>query len=133
MPATIAYIDSSVLVGILFREPGWKDVLRRIRRFSRLISSNLIEAEVLAAAKREQISLAGVITALDSIDKLSSHGSLLNELREILDQLYLRGADAYHLACAAASAGPHQKDLYFITLDQSQKLAAGKLGFALAA
>ena len=42
---SIAYVDSSVIVGIAFQDPGWAAAERRLADFSDLRSSNLLEAE----------------------------------------------------------------------------------------
>ena len=48
-----AYVDSSILVAILFHERGFKSLIERLNLFDELLSSALIEAEVLASATRE--------------------------------------------------------------------------------
>lgn len=47
-----AYVDTSCLVAIAFGEAGGARVLRRMQGFDELVSSNLLEAELLAAFAR---------------------------------------------------------------------------------
>ena len=50
-----AYVDTSVLTAIAFDEPGAAEYARRLDDFTRLISSNLLEAELRAAFVRENL------------------------------------------------------------------------------
>ena len=52
---SIAYVDTSVLSAIAFDEPGAAAYARRLDDFTRLISSNLLEAELRAAFARENL------------------------------------------------------------------------------
>ena len=49
-----AYVDSSAIVAIAFEELGWPEVEQRLGQFDDLWSSNLLEAEIRAAYRREQ-------------------------------------------------------------------------------
>ena len=51
---SIAYVDTSALVAIAFEEPGGSQAGERLEGFSRLLSSNLLEAELRAAFARER-------------------------------------------------------------------------------
>lgn len=42
----VAYVDSSVLVAIAFGEKGFARQVKRLQGFDRLVSSNLLEAEL---------------------------------------------------------------------------------------
>ena len=48
-----AYVDSSTLLAIAFNEEGGVDVRQQLADYSRLVSSNLLEAEARAAFARE--------------------------------------------------------------------------------
>ena len=49
---SVAYVDTSVLTAIAFGEPDAAEHARRLDEFARLISSNLLEAELRAAFAR---------------------------------------------------------------------------------
>lgn len=51
---SIVYVDTSALVAIAFDEPEGAQTSERLEGFSRLLSSNLLEAELRAAFAREQ-------------------------------------------------------------------------------
>jgi uncharacterized protein with PIN domain len=51
----VAYVDTSCLVAIAFGERGAAAVARRLRTFDRLIAANLLEAELRATYRREQL------------------------------------------------------------------------------
>ena len=52
------------------------------------------------------------------------------EIKRVLEVGYVRGADAWHLACALyLFADPD--DATFLTLDRRQRAATKKLGFAV--
>lgn len=53
-----AYVDSSVLVAIAFREERSGALRDRLLQFGRLYSSNLLEAEVRSALAREGVGFA---------------------------------------------------------------------------
>ena len=50
---SVAYVDSSALAAIAFDEPHASALASRMDGFDRLISSNLLEAELRAAFMRE--------------------------------------------------------------------------------
>ena len=43
---SVAYVDTSVLTAIAFDEPGAAALAGRLDEFTRLVSSNLLEAEL---------------------------------------------------------------------------------------
>ena len=96
------------------------------RRRYELFASNLVEAELRAAAARERVELdADLLTWLDWV---LPDRPLTDELTRVLSAGYLRGADAWHLACALYLAGD-PADLPFLTLDGRQRVVARRLGF----
>ena len=123
-----AYVDSSCLVAIAFDEVGAGRLAARLRRFDRLFSSNLLEAELRSALVREGVD--------DQADGLLSwitwvypNRPLTAEFARITAAGYLKGADLWHLANALFLA-PDRKELTFLTLDRRQKEVARNLGFA---
>ena len=51
----LAYVDSSCLVAIAFDEPQATETSKRLGEFGRLLSSNLLEAELRSALSRERV------------------------------------------------------------------------------
>ena len=123
---SVAYVDTSVLVAIAFDERDGQPLARRLGRFSALLASNLLEAELRAACAREKCTFAEALLA--DLKWVFPDRSLAPELGAVLTAGYQRGADLWHLACAlyvATSPG----DISFLTLDQRQRLVARTLGF----
>lgn len=123
---SVAYVDSSALVAVMFGEMEAPAVANRFRSQNRLYSSNLLEAEVRSACAREQLVLDP--TQLARIDWIFPDRPLESEMETILQAGYLRGADLWHLA-TALSATPDPREMAFITLDQRQRAVAAELGF----
>jgi uncharacterized protein with PIN domain len=94
----VAYVDTSCLVAIAFGERGATAVERRLAGFDALVASNLLEAELRAAFKREKAD--GVDTLLELIEWISPERPLGNEIARVLSAGYVRGADCWHLATA---------------------------------
>lgn len=121
-----AYVDSSALVAVAFNEPDGAAVRERLYAFSGLVSSNLLEAEMLSAFAREGRGLNDVY--VPRIQWILPTRPLTQEIAEALRAGYLRGADLWHLA-TALYARRELSDLAFITLDIRQQTAAEALGF----
>ncbi len=123
---TRAYVDASCMVAIAFGERGARALARRLGRFEELFASNLLEAELRAASVREGVELdADLLTWLDWV---LPDRPLTAELTSVLSAGYLRGADAWHVACALYIAAD-PVDLPFLTLDDRQRSVARRLGF----
>ena len=60
---SVACVDTSVLVAIAFEEPDGAGVANRLEDFSRLLSSNLLEAELRAACAREGFGFSDRLVA----------------------------------------------------------------------
>ncbi len=99
---------------------------RRLERFDRFASSNLLEAELRAAFARERVSLAGDL--FNWMTWVLPERPLTPELERVFAGGDLKGADAWHLACALYLAEEPAK-LAFLTLDQRQRAVARRLGF----
>ena len=123
---SIAYVDSSVIVGIAFQDPGSTAVERRLAEFSDLRSSNLLEAEVRAAYSRMRREFD--VRVLSGIRWILPDRPLTQELRSAMAAGYLKGADLWHVATALYVA-PEPRDMSFVTLDGRQRTVASALGF----
>jgi uncharacterized protein with PIN domain len=122
-----AYVDTSCLVAIAFAEPGYKAVASRLDRFDQLFASNLLEAELRAAFRREKVNADD--TLLGSLSWVFPDRALTAEIEAVLDAGQVRGADAWHLACALYLS-PDPRELAFLTMDRPQARVADALGFA---
>ena len=123
----LAYVDASCLVAIAFDEPGAARLAGRLRRFDRLFSSNLLEAELRSALVREGVD-GRAEDLLLWITWVYPNRPLTAEFARITAAGYRKGADLWHLANALFLA-PDGKDLDFLTLDSRQKEVAARLGF----
>ena len=124
-----AYVDSSVLVAISLGEIDHGDLIARLKDFDELFSSNLLEAELRSAMKREadrsieEAPLTWIWWVLPS-------RPLTSELERVLEGGYLRGADLWHLACALYLR-EELEEVSFLSLDEEQIVVAASLGFDL--
>ena len=121
----VAYVDTSCLVAVALSEPGHEGLVRRLREFDQLFSSNLAEAELRSALSREK--LEGGERLLEGIDWVFPGQALSARFEEVLEHGHQRGADLFHLACAL-----HLREavgeLAFVTVDRRQQAAARALG-----
>lgn len=121
-----AYVDTSMLVAMLFGEPGSDAVTRRVEFYSRIVSSNLLEAELRSVCRRDARKLTpGLLSELQWIEP---DRPLSAEIKRVLSAGYVRGADCWHLA-AALFVAPEPGELTFLTLDKRQRDVATTLGF----
>lgn len=129
---SVAYIDTSALISIVFNERNAPTLIRRLNAASRLLSSNLLEAELRAACAREKTDfMAGLVSRIEWV---LPDRPLTPELTAVLEAGYLRGADLWHVATACYLAGEMNREpaeLSFITLDARQRKVAGALGFLI--
>jgi hypothetical protein len=123
-----AYVDSSCFAAILLAERGAAAIDARLAGFPQLVSSNLLEAELLAALTRERLAMPANL--LRPVRWILPDRGLTAETTRVLSHGYLRGADAWHLACALYFA-PDPASLVFLTLDARQREVAERLGFAV--
>lgn len=123
---TVAYVDTSCLVAVAFAEPRYDEVAHRLGTYSRLLSSNLLEAELRAVLAREGREFGDGY--LSGVDWIIPDRPLSSELDTVIDAGYLAGADLWHLATALYIAqDPDQ--ISFITLDKRQRTVASRCGF----
>ena|ERR1035438_1131887 len=123
----IGYLDSSGLLAMILLEPGSAKVAQRIQAFDRFFSSNLLEAEVYSALRRERIEWRWSLSGLTWVHP---DRPLTPEFQEVLAHGYLRGADLWHLACARFLS-ERVGEITFLTLDQRQRDVAERLGFSV--
>lgn len=124
----VAYVDTSCVVAIAFGEPGARTAGRWIADADVALASNLLEAELWATFTREGVEPNDAL--LGSISWVLPDRPLGPEIRRVLAAGRLRGADAWHLACALYVAGD-PTDVSFFTLDKRQRRVAKALGFEL--
>jgi predicted nucleic acid-binding protein len=123
---SVAYVDSSALAAIVFDESPASTLASRINGFDRLISSNLLEAELRATFVREKLDFEESIVL--GTDWILPDRTLTPEFKTVLQAGYLRGADLWHVATALyVSSGLPR--LSFATLDARQAVVADALGF----
>ena len=123
---SIAYVDTSVLTAIVFDEPGAAAHAERLDEFVRLISSNLLEAELRAAFARENLLFQE--SAVAGVEWILPDRTLAPEFAAVLETGYLRGADLWHVA-TALYVSPQSGSLSFVSLDTRQSAVAEALGF----
>ena len=121
------YIDTSVIVSLLFEEHGHKE-FRKILKTGRALSSYFIEAELYSVAKREGVALDIVRRFVEPLFLFTPSRPIAFECERILKEHYCRGADIYHLASALFLA-PNPRELKFVTCDNRQGAIAKALGF----
>jgi len=122
----IGYVDTSVLLAIVFAERDFEALGAELAEFDHLVSSNLLEAEFRAALKREDVDEAAE-DSLASLDCVFPHEPLSTEVSEVLEAGYARGADVWHLACALW-VNKQVGGLQFLTLDSRQGDLARAVG-----
>ena len=123
---SVAYVDASAAIAVDFSEPGGREVLDKLRGFSKLVSSNLLESEVRSAYARESRPFDS--DTLSSIEWISPDRSLSPEIEKALSAGYLRGADLHHVATALYMTRDPES-VTFVTLDRQQGAVAAALGF----
>ena len=123
---SVAYVDTSALVAIVLGEHDGPPMARRLKGFSRLLASNLLEAELRATCARERATFSEELFA--DFSWVFPDRSLGPELAAVLTAGYLRGADLWHVACALyVTRTPG--DICFVTLNERQRSVAATLGF----
>ncbi len=123
-----AYVDTSALAAIVFGENAAEEMARRLGSFRRVLSSNLLEAELRAALAREDAAYSP--SYVEQIDWIFPDRPLGPEMDTVLEVGYLKGADLWHVATALAAARD-PREMSFITLDERQRAVAAELGFCV--
>ncbi len=133
--AVNAYVDSSVLLRVVLREPARLSVWPKI---TTPVSSELIRLECLRTIDRARIRLglddepvarqrAAVLELLETFNLISLDGSVLDRAAEPFPTL-LGSLDAIHLA-SALLAREQFEGLILATHDDELGLAAQAVGF----
>jgi predicted nucleic acid-binding protein len=123
-----AYVDTSCLAAVAFGEAGSARLVRSMQTYDVLLSSNLLEAELRAAVRRENADL-DPSALLSPISWVYPDRPLTKEIQTVLEVGYVRGADLWHLA-AALFVDPN-REIEFITLDKRQAEIGRQLGFSV--
>lgn len=123
---SVAYLDTSCLVAVAFGEPGHEALTAQLDRLDQLFSSNLLEAELRAVLRREGVEEGESL--MDGLSWVLPDRPLTPEIEAVLGAGSVRGADAWHLACALYLS-PDPGELEFLTLDRRQATVARALGF----
>ena len=123
---SVTYVDSSALIAITLDEPGASGLARHLNACARLVSSNLLEAELRSTFAREHVDFREHVLA--AIDRILPDRPPTGELTSVLEAGYLRGASLWHLATALYIA-PQPDALSVATLDVRQASVATVLGF----
>lgn len=124
---SVAYADASVFASLAFREPEAGRMRRRLAGFDAVVTSVLTEAELASALHREGVALPD--SPLRGVQLIGAPDPLTEEIKEVLDAGYLRGADCWHVA-VALNYSP-DRALTFLSLDKAQRAVAARLGFAV--
>jgi predicted nucleic acid-binding protein len=127
---TVAYIDTSFFLAIVFDEPDASTLVRVRKNFNQVFAADLLVAEALAAAARGGIDPTAVLAGIRSISLFFPPRLLEPEIGHTLALGTLRGADVWHLAAALFVAGLAQAKIAFLSRDRSQRTIARRLGFA---
>jgi predicted nucleic acid-binding protein len=122
---THAYVDTSALVAATFG--GAPKVVLEVLLKAHLFVGTVGEAELASVYRREGRKPEELRELQRSWSLVTPRESLLPQLQRVLDTGYLRGADAWHVACALWLT-PDPGALYFVTLDLAQARVARMLG-----
>lgn len=125
---TAAFVDTSVLLSLTFGEATAAAMRQRLAAFTMVYASDLLEAELRSACRREQIAVE--MRLLDNLEVIFPDRTLRRETERVLEAGYVGGADCWHLATALFLA-PDPGQLTFVTLDERQREVAKTLGFAI--
>lgn len=133
-----AYVDASVLLAVLFREPN---ALTDLGDYNRLYSSKIIEAEALRTCHRmrqiekysdEQFSklLADLQILFHDLDMVSVIDSIVEEAGSAFPTI-IGTLDAIHLATALGLKKRNKIDPVLLTHDRQLQVAAQAVGLAV--
>lgn len=100
MPGSLAYVDSSAYLKLLFQEEESETLEAVISEWPDLVSSTLLEVEMHRAAYREAMPAKACDALLDSVTLIEFDEPTRAHAKRIA-QPELRALDAIHLASAA--------------------------------
>jgi predicted nucleic acid-binding protein len=121
-----AYVDTSCLVAIAFEEKGFARVRQSLLAYDEVFSSNLLEAELRSALRREKFT-ADPGELISPISWVYPDRPLTAEIATVLETGYVRGADLWHLAVALFVDPGREID--FLSLDTRQLEISQRIGF----
>ena len=125
-----AYVDTTSVLPISFgEEPVGAAVQLRLSRFPRLLSSNVLEAELRVAFQREGQNFDS--SSIANINWIFPNRRLDAEMTAVLEFGQLSHTRVWHLASALFFRDVLQRDLAFITLDEQQETVARDLDFRI--
>jgi len=101
MPGSLAYVDSSALLKLLFAEDESATFEAVISEWPDLVSSTILEVEVHRAAYREDLAAVAVDVVVDAIS-LMDDDTAIRQVARRFGPATLRAMDAIHLATAAS-------------------------------
>ena len=122
----IGYVDTSAIVSLAFDEEDAERVARALQGVSRLVCSNLLEAELRSACNRRGFAFPDALVS--ALHWIHPRRPLTGEFRVATRAGSLRGADLWQMACALYLS-PTASDLAFVTMDLDQARVAAQLGF----
>lgn len=123
------FLDSSCLVALALDEPGAARLRARIATAPSRSASTLAEAELKSALAREGKPLVSI--PVPGLEWIAPARRLTRELTQVQEAGYVRGADAWHIACALF-LDPAASELTFLSLDAQQRKVARAVGFRVA-
>lgn len=123
----IAYLDTSGLAAVLLSEPGATEL--GLEKYDSVWASNLLEAELLSVIRREGMTVSRA-DWLHHLQWVLPDRPLSLELEQVYSHGPIRGADAWHLACALFLSP--RAEVVFVSLDSRQRDLARLLGFEVA-
>lgn len=127
----VIYLDTSVLVALFFNDSEQNSRFSKLlKEADEVVSSVLIEAEFMSVLHREKANLDEGLRFLRQISLVVPDRSLSKELEIVFSKAYVRGADAFHIACALY-LDPTALELKFLTADKQQESAARAIGFQI--
>jgi hypothetical protein len=121
-----AYVDTSCLAAIAFGEPSAARVRRSLLIYDELFASNLLEAELRSALRREKVT-SDPDDLISGVSWVYPDRPLTAEITMILEAGYVRGADLWHLAVALFLDPTREID--FLSLDIQQLEISRRIGF----
>lgn len=121
------YVDTSILASILCQQKGYELFFDILNTAKGVLSSNLIEAELLSVGQREKIIPEKAMLLLSSVEIYFPGDSFQRYYHQIFEENHCSGADAYHIACAM-DLDAKKNELKFFTADKNQAFVARKAG-----
>jgi predicted nucleic acid-binding protein len=122
--AELVYLDSSAFVKLVMAEPETSALLIALQGVERLVSSEILEIEVLRATRRGGGDTAAARSQLAGVGLIPLNRALRTRASE-LDPPAVRSLDAIHIATAL---GLGERLDAFYTYDGRMALAAREAG-----